>query len=220
MGIHESEEELFAKWKQNRPRFVKDGAVDADAYRTSSPKLLFVLKEVNDPDGGDWDLRQFLRDGGRPRTWNNATRWVEGVRCLHQDDISWEKLKEIDKERRRHALRSIVVINLKKSPGGRTSVPDDLEKIAAEDEIFLKKQFSLYEPDIVICCGTNEIFYRHVLVLDHPPEWKSTHRGIEFHEFKPRKFVVSFSHPEARIAGNLLYYGLIDALREIIPAAT
>jgi hypothetical protein len=65
---------LFGKWRRNRLGFIADGVVDVAAYLTSSPKLLFVLKEVNERAGGARDRRQFLLGGGRVQTWNNVTR--------------------------------------------------------------------------------------------------------------------------------------------------
>jgi hypothetical protein len=220
MAIRESEEQLFIRWRPNRPGFVADGVADEAEYLATSPKLLFVLKEVNDLGGGNWDLRQFMREGGRSQTWNNITRWIEGIRRLPQD-IPWCDLENIDEERRRRALRSIAAINLKKSPGGHTTDPVSLMATAAEDKTFLNQQFSLYEPDVVICCGTDTSYTFHLLVESvSQPNWRTTRRGIKFHEFKPRKYVVVFAHPEARVADCLLYYGLIDAFREILYFAT
>ena len=88
MSIRDSEEELFAEWRAKRPGFVSDGVVHEDTYLQSSRKLLFVLKEVNSPGVGDWDLRDFLKRGDRPQTWDNVTRWVEGIRRL-TEDIPW-----------------------------------------------------------------------------------------------------------------------------------
>ena len=45
--------------------------------------------------------------------------------------------------------------------------------------------------------------------------WRQTSRGVDYAEFKPGKYFISYVHPEARVADNLLYYGLIDAVREI-----
>jgi hypothetical protein len=216
MSIRTSEEKLFADWRVNRHGFVSDGVVDEDAYLTSCPKLLFVMKEVNDPDGGDWDLREFVRDGGRWQTWDNISRWVEGIRSL-SEDIPWEKLEEVDAERRRRTLRSIAVMNLKKSPGGHTTDSGELAKVAEEDQEFLNKQFALYDADVTICCGTDTSNTFHGLIsLGGQPQWKSTRRGTYFHEYRRRKFVVAYSHPEARVASPLLYYGLVDAMREVL----
>ena len=69
MIIAVEEESLFQSWRKTRSGFVEDGVVSEQDYRMSSPSIVVILKEVNDPDGDDWDLRQFLRnDGGRPQT--------------------------------------------------------------------------------------------------------------------------------------------------------
>ena len=42
-----------------------------------------------------------------------------------------------------------------------------------------------------------------------------TSRGIEY-MILDNTIIVSFSHPEARVADQYLYYALIDAIREIL----
>ncbi|MHA1211600.1 MAG: hypothetical protein ACTSSH_03975 [Candidatus Heimdallarchaeota archaeon] len=217
MSIRESEEKLFFEWKMTRSDLVTDGVVDEESYLQSPLKLLFVLKEVNDQGGGGWDLREYIKEGCRAQTWNNVTRWVEGIRCLYEniDDINWSEFGEIDGKRRSDILKSIVTVNLKKSPGGHTADPLELDKIAKEDNVFLNSQMSLYDPDITICCGTSDLFHSIIKKYDNP-EWKQTKRGVYFHEHKPNKYIVEFSHPEVRCAPSFIYYGLIDAIREIL----
>lgn len=213
MKLSEREDALFDRWRPLRPQFVADGAADEDAYFLSSRRLLFVLKEVNDPNGGNWDLRQFMREGGRPQTWDNITRWVEGIRML-PSDLPWSKVETIDHARRLRILRSIAAVNLKKSPGFHTADPRQLAIAASEDKFFLNEQVALYEPDLIICCGVGKVFHWPV-DLGVVPAWKRTSRGVEFHEYRPGRFVISYVHPQARVANNLLYYGLVDAVREI-----
>lgn len=214
MTILQSEKLLFAKWKRKWPRFIEDGVVDEETYLASSPKLLFVLKEANDsdPGPGGWDLRKFLQDGARSQTWDTVTRWVEGIRRL-PEDIPWQEVAEVDAERRRRTLRSIAALNLKKFPGGHTTDGGVLRAAALEDKLFLEKQFAIYDPDIVIFCGTCDL-YCGIFELDAPS--KCTQRGVLYYEFKPKHFMVSYAHPEARVAKNLVHYGLVDALREIL----
>ena len=64
MTIRESEELLFAQWRLNRLGFVADGDADESAYLASAPKLLFLLKEVNDPGGGNVSVNSFLDTRG------------------------------------------------------------------------------------------------------------------------------------------------------------
>lgn len=60
----------------------------------------------------------------------------------------------------------------------------------------------------------NDVF--HWLVnLGKEPDWQTTKRGVEYHEFKAGKYIIRYAHPEARVADSLLYYGLIDAVQEI-----
>ena len=57
--VAEEEDRLFEAWASRHGSFVRDGIVDADEYARSPVKLLFVLKEVNDPDGGGWIYDSF-----------------------------------------------------------------------------------------------------------------------------------------------------------------
>lgn len=218
MSIRSQEEQLFSVWSSGRADFVTDGLADERLYLESETKLLFVLKEVNDLGGGGWDLREFVRCGGRAQTWNNITRWVEGIRNLPRD-LTWESLETVDEPRRQAALPSIAAINLRKSPGGHTTDAARLAEDAEEDREFINRQVALYDPDYVICCGTSDLF--HFLVeFPKPPEWKRTARGVWYHEPIARKYVIAYSHPEARCASYLLHYGLVDAIREIGAYAT
>lgn len=215
MSISKLEDEIFSEWKRSRPDLVADGVANEQEYLACRETILFVLKEVNDPGGGSWDLRQFMCEGGRPQTWNNITRWVEGIRAA-PDDIPWKELSFITAQRRMKALRSVAAINLKKSPGGHTTDPAELGRVAAEDRNYLNRQFSLYCADWVICCGAHvtDTFHRLIDSLAGA-DWKATSRGIYYHEYAPGKYIIAYSHPEARVADSLLHYGLVDAVKEI-----
>lgn len=214
MSIEERENELFSRWSASRNGFVSDGVVDENAYISSAPRILFVLKEVN--GGEDWDLREFLRDsGGRSQTWGNITRWVLGIRQL-QSELPWRDLEDITEARRVETLRSICAMNLKKSSGGHTTDNNQLAVIAAEDRTFINEQFALYDADLTICCGSITCDLLSSQVDFGPnPRWDMTSRGVWYHERQPGKFVISYSHPEARVQDSLLYYGLVDAVREV-----
>ena len=41
---------LFQSWRVDRPGFVKDGVVSEQDYLASSPLIVFILKEANDPE--------------------------------------------------------------------------------------------------------------------------------------------------------------------------
>lgn len=215
MSIYAQENNLFAEWRRSRSDIVLDGVVDEDLYLQSDPKLLFIMKEVNDPDGGGWDLREFLRNGGRAQSWNNITRWVEGIRNL-PDDIDWHDLETIDNHRRMLALNTIAAMNLRKLPGGHTSNYDQIRADAIQDREMINRQFQLYPADFVICCGNNTCDLLHEIIrFPSEPDWRLTRRGTWHHKAEPGKFVIQYSHPAARCAYSLLHYGIVDAIREI-----
>jgi len=72
----------------------------------------------------------------------------------------------------------------------------------------------LYDPDIIICCGTADDFVKNYFESKFV-NWNMTKRGVQFIKFK-EKIIVSFAHPEARIRDAYLYYSLIDGVREIL----
>ena len=137
---------------------MDDGVVSEQDYLASSPSIVVILKEVNDPDSGGWDLRQFLRDGGRPQTWDNVVRWVHGIRNRGQVDDWPNQYEEISEWFRVEILRSICAINLKKSPGTHTAEMASLARIANEDAVRIQEQYAIYDPDLTICGGTGELF--------------------------------------------------------------
>ena len=227
MSIREKEERLFREWESRHhelgKHFVSDGAVSEDDYQSSSPKIAFILKEVNNPNGGDEDLRKFLRDGGLPRTWNNVTRWTHGMRLLPSRS-EWSFYEEISEDFRKETLKSIVAMNLKKSPGGSSTDLQVLKAVATEDAPYIKRQYALYDPDITICGGTGELFYE---VVGHTHFcWQETgpigaHRDkISWYRRnadpeKP-KYVIDYWHPAYwGMTPEALLYILLDVIAEM-----
>jgi len=212
MNIFETEEQLFKDWQKNRKGFVRDGVVSETDYSNSSPKIAFILKEVNDPGGGGWDLRKFISEGGRAQTWNNIARWVHGIRNLDSQP-NWDFYSEITNEFRIETLKNICAMNLKKSPGTHTTDHASLNVVANEDKEYISRQYSIYDPDLTICGGTGDLFKS--VVGHESSKWNMTKRGIWWYERDTNKYVVHFPHPEARVHSPLLVYGLMDAIQEI-----
>lgn len=205
----EREQELFQKWAQACSGLIPDGLVDEEEYCSSPKKLLFLMKEVN--GAGVKDLRDFLRKGGRPATWDNIARWTQGLHNLERE-FSWSCLERNNEARRLEFLKKICVVNVKKVPGGHTASKKELWNFAVQNAGWLKRQLSIYQPDIILCCGTEQEYFR---IAGCDPDWKMTNRGILYMRETDR-VVISYAHPEARVRDCLLYYGLMDAAREIL----
>ena len=214
MNLRNKEQALFSKWQQNRPGFVFDGLVCEEDYSNSLLKIAIILKEVNSDESG-WDLRKYLYEKGRRATWGNVTRWVYGIRNLDRD-IPWSELDPLcNHDSIVTILRSICAINLKKSGGSHTANHSSLKSVAYEDRDYIKEQFAIYSPDLTICGGTVTAGLFKDVSGHSKFKWKHTTRGIGYYEWAPKKYVISYSHPEARIQESLLVYGLIDAVKEL-----
>ncbi len=210
MEIIERQNSLFEKWKIEREGFIADGVVDEEAYLSSKPRVVYLLKEVN--GGQDWSLTDYISAGGRAHTWNNIARWQYGLQNLERE-IHWDEIKDISNNWRKERLQSICAVNVKKTSGGCTSKKDELVEKAFQDRKFLKEQIEIYNPDIIICCGTSYLYFDYIYGIR--AEGKMTNRGIWFIKDKS-KVIVSYLHPEARVRDSMLYYGLTDAVKEIL----
>ena len=212
MSIKKSETKLFNQLKINNPSIVTDGVVNEKEYLDSKYKILYIMKEVNSYQNGGWSLTEFISNGAIPQTWDNVARWTEGILNLEKD-FDWEYLSRANDLRRNIYLKKIASINLKKTPGRHTSIAKEISMGAKNNKEIIKKQVDIYQPDIIICCGTSGIFVKDCLESDLT--WQMTSRGIEY-MILDNTIIVSFSHPEARVADQYLYYALIDAIREIL----
>lgn len=170
------------------------------------------MKEVNSYQNGGWSLAEFISNGAIPQTWDNIARWTEGILNLEKD-FDWEYLSRANDLRRSIYLKKIASINLKKTPGRHTSIYNEIRLATKNNKEIIKKQVDIYQPDIIICCGTSGLFVKDC--LESGLTWQMTSRGIEY-MILDNTIIVSFSHPEARVADQYLYYALIDAIREIL----
>ena len=66
-----------------------------------------------------------------------------------------------------------------------------------------------------ICGGTSGNYFNNITEYSNPV-WKQTKHGIWYVVEPTGRIIVEYSHPEARVKDCLLYYGLVDAVREII----
>lgn len=215
--INERENDLFDDWEKGRPSFSRDGLADPVAYQASITKIVLLMKEVNDPMQTNFDLRGFIKGGGRGYTWNTVTRWIRGIRTLEVDPsnpLPWPIFSNVDRENRRKYLPGIGVINLKKSAGGGTSNNDELVDAVENDADFIGRQVNLYRPDLYICCGTGWL-------VDSVPAlftgtWSETVGGVGYRRLDSGATLISYLHPAARVSGKVMFDGLMGAVKELM----
>lgn len=214
-NIREQENILFEEYRKKNPQMsniVIDGLACEEEYFEAEYRIVYILKEVN--GGENWDLRDFVNQGGRVPTWDNVARWTEGIFNLHKEK-PWGYWQENNEARRKSILKKIGVINLKKNPGGYTSDPKEIEKAAKDNGELVKKQLELYKPDLIICGGTLWDFINACYKKDEY-QVNMTSRGIEYIIDNNGIAIIGYTHPQARVKDQILHYALMDAMKEII----
>lgn len=106
-------------------------------------------------------------------------------------------------------------MNVKKTPGSHTSAVEQITEAAINNGEMLCNQINMCQPDIIICGGTSGNYFNSISEYSNPT-WKQTKHGIWYVVEPTGRIIVEYSHPEARVKDCLLYYGLVDAVREII----
>ena len=236
MNITDKEKELLDRWEKaigargdGNKGFIRDGIVCEEEYLNSKIKIGFILKQVNAPGESGWKVQDSMNGPENWRLWNNAARWVYGIRNLSSIP-NWENSKNFrinnskdDAELRtfrKNSLNSVFSMNLTKIPGGGSTDWYVLDDAAGKNKNMIKEQYELYDPDLTICGGT-DFFFRKAMghENDHKHEWKVTSRGVWWYERTKKNndvgYVVSYNHPSARASDAQLFYGLVDAVNEI-----
>lgn len=211
--LSEAESELFKEWDKKYDCFISDGIVNFRQYAAAPLKITCILKEANSIDGFKWSLTDFINKGACGATWNVVSRWTAGILF----GKSFDEVEDIDENKRKKYLAPISVINLKKTPGGAESDDEVIAKFARDDKENIKKELELYDPDIVICCGTGNIFAEEILERSNS-EWTQVSKDI-LYIWDNNRLIIKTWHPQQRAKGRdkeYMYEKIAPLIRNII----
>jgi len=148
---------------------MRDGVVDPYHWARAVPRLLWILRETNNP-AGTWrgnagaGLGVTLFDWSHRMHKNGTATWrtvAEGSYGLLEPEAP---LGDFDGSPSKYlpALRSIAVINVKKTGGGSTSQWRELEEAYDRNEEMLWSQIAAIGPDVVIGGNVLWLFRRRL----------------------------------------------------------
>lgn len=194
---------------------IYDGVVDAEAYLAAHPKIMWILKEPYDdfdaegmPSGGGWTMFKDFGEGdtlAKAVNRNAALRNVTYASYAIQNGIAsyaelpWitDKLEVYEK-----AIRSIAYVNIGKMPGNTTTSETHLAKLYQDWKDILFKQIDLYNPDVIIVCGTATLqVLSNDMGLDLSKSTSKVNRGdseVHVHGWRGTRLLWA-PHPAARI---------------------
>lgn len=226
MFVKDREDRIFSEWKELVKRdspafFVTDGIVCEDAWEKAALRVLYLLKEVNGADD-EWDERDYLGKYNEKDdyikthspTIDILIKWQFGIMDAGKSNWSEVENQLQNKELQSDLLKQICLVNIKKTAGGGIVDWEQFDAYFANtaNHTFLNQQLSLYNPQIVVCGGTAW----HLCKIKgwNYDEWQQTSRGVRYYRDSNVTYI-EFCHPNNRGPKNIIYYALIDTLKEL-----
>ena len=193
--------QLFDDWERAVPeykdKFVRDGIINEKLYQTATPKILFVMKEPNNPEQNPGDFREWWKDKIKYTFSYQITEWSFGLlNNFPQFDDIWAK-----KDTALNAIQHIALMNIKKSGGGGNSKYNRMIEHVNMNFDFLHRQISIISPDIIIM-GTSWNELRNGLFPNI--EWVKSGYDIFIGKHNKTK-VIDYYHPSSRTAPAAAY---------------
>jgi hypothetical protein len=163
--INEKLHDLYLHYygEDYKEKIISGGVVNENAYLSSKPRVIFVLKEAHTKKVG-WSIPERLMiqvergangfEKNYAYTWNQAGAWAYAIHSGFRD------LKELGKpEIIAEGIRTIGMTNLKKTGGGPFAVPKEIQNRAYSDADVWQKEIEIMDPDIIVCGRT----YKYVV---------------------------------------------------------
>jgi hypothetical protein len=192
--------QLFNEWELAVPeyngKFVRDGIINEQFYETVSPKILFIMKEPNNPKQETWDFREWYREEIKYTFSYRLAEWSYGL--LN----NFPEYDEVWKENRTHdAIQQIAFMNIKKSGGGGNAEYNRMIEHVQMNFDNLHRQIAIISPDIIIT-GTSWDELRDELFPNI--DWIKSGYDILIGKHNKSK-VIDFYHPSSRTAPAASY---------------
>lgn len=220
-------QELMTEWaEKHRSRgyvnFISDGIINVEKYEQITPKICFFLKEAySREDEGGWCLTEWLNNGAMTRMWGTVAEWSYGIQQTTKDNIPLKpQLSQDDKSA---LLRTISVINVKKSNGNVQSNYEDLQRYASEDLELLKMELDILNPDVIVC-GNNSSLLRMICGATLLSDGKVSKDGDIDSEFLYKhgfgidgdRIIIDYYHPANQYPSKLNYYTVCSLYQQAL----
>jgi hypothetical protein len=191
---------LFQEWRgrqgEQAAGFAPDGIIEEPAWDAAPRKVLFLAKEPNEYSD---DLRVLWRR----KPWKTLGRWAYGLQNVQESRIP--HFVEATQDYR-NAFAACAIVNLKKSPGGSSADPQEIQKALESNCDFVLREMEIIRPDIVVCCGTFDSVQKCLLPLPQVVE-----ANAEGWYIFQSMVLIKYCHPSAPYSESMMYYGLVGA---------
>ena len=90
----------------------------------------------------------------------------------------------------------------------------EIDKFAKEDREYIKNQVEIYNPDLIICGGTGDMFIKNILDLDSE-SWTYVSKYLRYLIYND-KLIVDTYNPACRKRKKDLFENIVLPIREIL----
>jgi hypothetical protein len=188
---------------------VNDGILDAQKWKETFPKTLFLFKEATKRSewteiaGNPIDTRK----GDNPRFWPNVLRWKHAIYgVFNERQVPPYPLLEETKEHltNNRFLDEIAYVNFNKKLGESKSDNQLIARIASENRNALSKQIDTIKPTVVYCCRSNFNAYQAIY-----PDARIENLAQDIYNHNQR-FVITFYHPSYWVISPECFYQMFS----------
>lgn len=199
---------------------IADGVYSPDKYFLNHIRLVWMLKEPYDEDGGGWNYME-LFDGEdlyeSQFKKGHRTTWHPIIYTSHGIQNGFKKWEEIDYIRDDHELakivREVAFINAQKLPslvGTRTNMDDIYLSIKKNGDLLIR-QIDLLNPNVFIFANTFEA-YKSLLKLQDD---ELIQNGSCSYIVKDEKLYISAYHPaQTQVGGNIYTNDIVEVVKK------
>jgi hypothetical protein len=210
----ENIQQHFIEWKNTffqSDVFYEDGIINEELYATTSKKILFIAKEPNGANHEGNETRSFCDEWNKTKpTYGFALRiaeWSYGI--LN----NFPPFSAISLDCRYNSLKKIAFLNCKKSHGGGViGNINDFHKLVFLQQVFIKRQIEIIEPEIVILSLSHSKYLRDLLFPQAENNWIDSGYQVEIAK-TGKMSLIDFYHPSSRNVPAASYSLLQNVIR-------
>ena len=192
---------------------IPDGIYDAKKYLSSSPRIMWILKEPYDdlnsagrPCGGGWSLYEAYdnEDAWKNPTWQPMIYTSYGI----LNKLKWEDMNYIrDDKSMVDVLKQIAYINISKMPALKISNDSDLYTYYNIWRLILLNQIKVYDPQIIVFGNTFK-FFKDDLIGNSVEPIKKIDGVVHIYK-RENTLLFDAYHPNQKIIDRGLYVNSI-----------
>jgi hypothetical protein len=182
---------------------IFDGITDITEYNNTPIKILWILKEPNDPNKSSWDLRLLHKNVSKYSKWRRTYKLIIKISYAIINNIF--KFEDIPNENEiKNILNNIAIINVNKVGGTSKSNDKIINDIYNKYKNTILQQIKYIEPIVIINCS------RVNKIKEDLQNKIIQQKNIFSASFFNNGIIINAYHPNCRYKHNLYFNNIME----------